>query len=67
MSKARGTHSHNIKWDIFAFMEPSDDLGLGLNIPSKLQKEERGLNDKSTARFLIPRNLLDRFEKDPIR
>jgi hypothetical protein len=36
-------------------------------MPTNLSKDERGLENHATARFLIPRQHLDAFEKDPDR
>lgn len=63
----RSTHCHNIKWSVLQYLIPSDSTELNVPIALNLQKEDRGLKDKGTARFLIPRSWLDEFEKCPDR
>ena len=63
----RSTHCHNIKWNIFQYLRPSDSTELNVPITPNLKKEERGLKDKGTTHFLIPRSCLNDFEKHPDR
>lgn len=66
-TNGRATHCHYIKDSILHYLRPSDSTELCVPIVSKLEKSERGLKDKATARFLIPRSCLDEFEKSPER
>ena len=62
-----GTHVNSIKHKILSFIQPSDKETLGLEVPAHLSKDKRKLNNKITARFLIPHQHLDAFEGDPLR
>ena len=54
--------------DILQYLRPSKEEGLvSFDIPANLSREERGLENHVTAQFLIPRQHLDVFEKDPNR
>lgn len=64
-SNQHSVHATYIQQDIFQYLRPSKTESLGLEIPASLPKEERGLESHITARFLIPRQHLDAFEKDP--
>lgn len=61
----RSLHSTYIRSDILGYLQPSPEVDLGIVMPSNLDAEMRGLNHKMTARFLIPRRLLEAFEEDP--
>jgi hypothetical protein len=64
----RSVHTTYIYQDILQYLRPSKEEGLaGFDIPANLSREERGLENHVTARFLIPRQHLDAFEKDPNR
>jgi len=62
----RGIHTNSIKNEVLGFLQPGDEA-LGFPIQSSLTKAERGLNNHLTARFLIPRQHLEAFERDPDR
>jgi hypothetical protein len=63
----RSIHTNIIKNDILGYLEPSNTESLGYKIHPHLPKPERGLESHVTARFLIPRQHLEAFEKDPDR
>lgn len=63
----RAIHTTYIQQDILQYLQPSKTEGLGISIPGALTKEERGLENHATARFLIPRQHLEAFENDPDR
>jgi hypothetical protein len=63
----RTVHTTYIQQEIFQYLQPSNEASLGLIIPTTLPKEERGLENHITARFLIPRQYLEAFERDPER
>jgi hypothetical protein len=63
----RSIHGTYINPDILLYLQPSREQSLGLSIPASLSREERGLGSHITARFLIPRQHLDMFERDPDR
>jgi hypothetical protein len=63
----RAIHTTYIQQEILQFLQPSNEESLGFNIPANLPKEERGMESHITARFLIPRQHLDAFEKEPER
>jgi len=67
VSAKRAVNTTNVSQDIFQYLQPSNEISLGINIPACLPKTERGLNSHITARFLIPRQHLTAFEKDPDR
>jgi len=66
-SGQRGTHTKTVRSEILQHLQPSKDETIGIDIPSSLSQEERGLENHTTARFLIPRQHLDAFEEDPER
>lgn len=61
----RAVHTTYIQQEILQFLQPSNVQRLDLDVPAALPREERGLVSHITARFLIPRQHLDAFEKDP--
>jgi len=63
----RTVHTTYIQQEILHYLQPSNEVSLGLIIPATLPKEERGLGNHITARFLIPWQYLEAFEKDPER
>jgi hypothetical protein len=63
----RATHTTYIQQEVLQYLQPSNAESLGFDIPANLSKEERGLEAHVTARFLIPRQHLEAFEKDPDR
>ena len=65
--RARAVHTTYIQQEVLHYIEPSSETSLGFYIPASLSKEERGLENHVTARFLIPRQHLEAFEKDPDR
>jgi len=64
---SRAVHTTYVQQEVLHYIQPSNKTGLGFNIPASLSKEERGLESHVTARFLIPRQHLEAFEKDPDR
>jgi hypothetical protein len=64
-SNQRSLHSTYMRSEILGYLQPSPDVDLGILMPSNLPSEMRGLNHKMTARFLIPRRLLEAFEANP--
>ena len=64
-TKVRVQHTHHVRHEILQYLQPSKVDHLGLDVPTVLSKEERGLNSHATARFLIPRQHLEAFEDDP--
>ena len=64
-SNQHSVHATYIQQDIFQYLRPSNTVSLGFEVPASLPREERGLASHITARFLIPRQHLDAFEKDP--
>ena len=64
-SNQHSVHSTYIRSEILKYLQPSSDVDLGILMPSNLSCEMRGLNHKMTARFLIPRRLLEAFEASP--
>ena len=64
----RAVHSTYVQQGVLQYLHPSNtQLLVGVAIPPSLPKEDRGLGSNLTARFLIPRQHLDAFEKDPDR
>jgi len=61
----RAVHTTSIQQEILQYLQPSSTDNLGIIIPGSLSKEERGLQNHATARFLIPRQHLEAFENDP--
>ena len=61
----RAVHTTYIQQDILQYLKPSNEVDLGFKIPGGLSKEQRGLENHLTARFLIPRQHLNAFEEDP--
>ena len=61
----RAVHTTYIQQEILQFLQLSNVQRLDLDIPAALPREERGLVSHITTRFLIPREHLDAFEKDP--
>lgn len=59
------TDTTQLRTEIFNYLQPSDKFKLGFDIPHFLPKDERGLENLTTARFLIPRKHLDEFEANP--
>jgi hypothetical protein len=66
-ANARAVHTTSIQQDALQYLRPSNEAKLGFDMPTNLSKDERGLENHATARFLIPRQHLDAFEKDPDR
>jgi hypothetical protein len=65
VSKTRTSQTHHIQEDILTYLRPSEKTTLGIEIPTYLPKEGRGLENIATARFLIPRRHLEEFEDAP--
>lgn len=65
---SRCLHSTYVYQDILQYLQPSKKEGLGsFFVPNTLDREERGLENHATARFLMPRQHLDKFERSPDR
>ena len=64
-SNQHSVHATYIQQDIFQYLRPSNTESFGIEIPACLPREERGLASHITAQFLVPRQYLDAFEKDP--
>lgn len=64
----RAVHTTHVKQDILQYLHPSNTEQLvGIAVPASLPRAERGLENHATAWFLIPRQHLDAFERDPDR
>ena len=63
----RAVDTNKVVNHILQYLQPSPEHTLGIAVPSSLPKEQRGLEHHITGRFLIPRQHLDAFEKDPAR
>jgi hypothetical protein len=61
----RAVHSTHAQQYILQCLQPSKTEPLDINVPPSLFRDERGLNHHVTARFLIPRQHLDEYERDP--
>jgi hypothetical protein len=65
VSQKRTNDTTAIKAEILGYLNPSDNMLLGIPIPSSLPTNHRGMEHQATARFLIPRRHLEEFEAEP--
>jgi hypothetical protein len=67
VSGTRTIHTNSIRDEILTYLKPSEDISLAFEIPGKLPRDRRGMNNHTTARFLTPRRHLDEYEAAPQR